>query len=225
MWNNWIDRVEGPNIFTFACVLVSCVVFVFDIVICVCIVCAGVWKNWIGRMRPRCIISRWLTDVDCGCPPSSHVEQPDKSKQIFIGTLQNKNWNHLKATQEMQGLWINKYYGESYKRAKTMKGWMKGFNSRIVSEATITTWGLCSHLKELKQWCINMFIVQHDLSFSALEPIRSGLSLSLSERVISVCNYQFIIGLCTWVHYHQHNKNWPGMTWQLYHFDIDRDSD
>ena len=64
-----------------------------------------------------------------------------------------------------------------------MKGWMKGFNSRIVSEATIITWGLCSHFKELKQCCVNMFIVQHD--FSALEPIRSGLSLSLSEQVIS----------------------------------------
>ena len=32
---------------------------------------------------------------------------------------------------------------------KNIKGWMKGFNSRIVSGATIITWRLCNHLKEL----------------------------------------------------------------------------
>ena len=48
------------------------------------------------------------------------------------------------------------------KEQKNIKGWMKGFNSRIVSGATIITWRLCSHFKELKQCCVNMFIVQHE---------------------------------------------------------------
>ena len=177
-------QVEGPNISTFAFILVSFVcICIWYCNLCLYCVCRGVEElNW----QDEAAMYYLKVTHGCGCSPSSHVEQPDKSKQTFIGTLQNKNWNHLKATQEMQGFWINKYYGESYRRAKTnMKGWMKGFNSWIVSGATIITWRLCSHLKELKQWCINMFIVQHDFSFSALEPIRSGLSLSPSERVIS----------------------------------------
>ena len=156
-------QVEGPNISTFACVLVSCVcICIWYCNLCLYCVCRGVEElNW----QDEAAMYYLKVTHGCGlwCPPSSHVERPDKSKQTFLGTLQNKKWNHLKANLEIQGFWINKYYWESYRRAKTnMKGWMKGFKTRIVSGATSTTWGLCSHFKELKQCCVNMFIVQHE---------------------------------------------------------------
>ena len=87
-------------------------VFVLDIVICVyiCIwycnlclycVCRGVEElNW----QDEAAMYYLKVTHGCGCPPSSHVEQPDKSKQIFIGTLQNKTLPKALRTQALTTL-------------------------------------------------------------------------------------------------------------------------